>query len=822
MRPYNRSVPVIGRTISHYRIIEALGSGGMGHVYLAEDVRLGRKLALKVLAPKLVTDHERVRRFGQEARAASALNHPNILTIHDIGQDGDVHFIATEFVDGETLRVRLDRGRLEPAQVLEIAIQTGSALAAAHDAGIVHRDVKPENVMVRPDGYVKVLDFGLAKLTASGFTSAVTDRQTRTVMETNPGVVLGTFSYMSPEQARGEAIDARSDIFSLGIMLYEMLSGRLPFDGATPADVLGAILYVEPSPVSRVSSVPDSLARVVGQAIHKRPDARYQTMNALVADLKANRQQIERDSMGVPSTLSSDSAASGSFGSHASGPAHAGAIGAVTPSGAGTGSGVAAPRRRSARRRVDSLAVLPLENASQDPEMEYLSDGITEAMINTLSQLPRLRVMARSTVFRYKGRTQDPQAIGRDLSVRAVLTGRVLHRGDMLLVGAELVDVEDGSQIWGGQFNRRLSGIFELQEELSNEMTDKLRLSLTGEQKKRLAKPATRQVEAYQSYLKGRFLMNKRTPESFARAARHFEEAIATDPGYASAYAGLGETYALSASHGFGLTARPEEIRRARAAAARALELDETLVEAHALAAYLKFRFDWDWTGAELEFKRALELNPGHAPSRHAYAMFLGSRGRFDEAMQEMRRAQQLDPLSLIVASGIGRLLHFEGRFDEALAQYRQVMQMDPTFLRVWFDLGLTLVAKGAYDEAFEGLKKAGSQPFALMLTTIGQVLAGHRDRATAAIGRLEEHARAGTIGSDEMALLYATLGESRRASQLLERACEERAAALSYVAVEPMMRFLLADSECRPVLERAGLVAPVQAEGRPRPGQGA
>ena len=483
---------MIGRTISHYRIIEALGSGGMGHVYLAEDVRLGRKLALKVLAPKLVTDHERVRRFGQEARAASALNHPNILTIHDIGQDGDVHFIATEFVDGETLRVRLDRGRLEPVQVLEIAIQTGSALAAAHDAGIVHRDVKPENVMLRPDGYVKVLDFGLAKLTASGFTSAVTDRQTHTVMETNPGVVLGTFTYMSPEQARGEAIDARSDIFSLGIMLYEMLSGRLPFD---------------------------------------------------------------------------------------------------------------------------------------------------------------------------------------------------------------------------------------------------------------------------------------------------------------------------------------EEIRRARAAAARALELDETLVEAHALAAYLKFRFDWDWTGAEIEFKRALELNPGHAPSRHAYAMFLGSRGRFDEAMQEMRRAQQLDPLSLIVASGIGRILHFEGRFDEAIAQYRQVMQMDPTFLRVWFDLGLTLVAKGAYDEAFEGLKKAGSQPFALMLTTIGQVLAGHRDRATAAIGRLEEHARAGTIGSDEMALLYATLGESRRGSQLLERACEERAAALSYVAVEPMMRFLLADSECRPVLERAGLIAPVRSEGGPGPG---
>ena len=804
---------MIGRTISHYRIIEALGAGGMGQVYLAEDARLGRKVALKVLAPKLVTDEERVRRFGQEARAASALNHPNILTIHDIGQAGDVHFIATEFVDGETLRVRLDRGRLELADVLEIGMQIGSALAAAHDAGIVHRDVKPENVMLRPDGYVKVLDFGLAKLTGSGFPGADTDGLTRTVMETQPGVVLGTFAYMSPEQARGRAIDARSDIFSLGIVLYEMIAGRLPFEGATPADVLGAILYVEPTPVSHIAPVPDALARIVAQAISKPPESRYQSMHSLLADLKAIRAPLERGSVRALSTPSADSAAAGLRDSDASSGVRTGMTRAETPSDDGSRSGAAPARRRSARRKIDSLAILPLENASHDPEMEYLSDGITEAMINTLSQLPRLRVMARSTVFRYKGRTQEPQAIGRDLSVRAVLTGRVLQRGDMLVIGAELVDVEDGSQIWGGQFNRRLSGIFELQEELSNEMTDKLRLSLTGEQKKRLAKPAAGHVKAYQSYLKGRFLMNKRTAESFARAVEHFEEAIATDAGYAAAYAALGEAYALSASHGFALTVRPEEIRRARAAAARALELDETLVEAHALTAYLKFRFDWDWAGAEIEFTRALELNPGHAPSRHSYAMFLGSRGRFAEALQEMRRAQQLDPLSLIVASGIGRILHFEGRFDEAIAQYRQVMQMDPTFIRVWFDLALTLIAKGAYEEAFEGLKKAGGQPFALMLTSVAQALSGHRDRARAAIGRLEEYARAGTIGIDDLAILYAALGESRRASELLERACDQRAAALAYAAVEPVMEFLRTDPECRPVLERAGLI-PAAATG--------
>ena len=808
---------VIGQTISHYRIIEQLGSGGMGQVYLAEDVRLGRKLAVKVLAPKLVTDQERVRRFGQEARAASALNHPNILTIHDIGQAGDVHFIATEFVDGDTLRVRLDRGRLELREVLEIAIQAGNALAAAHDAGIVHRDVKPENVMLRPDGYVKVLDFGLAKLTVSGFGGAVTDGLTRTVMETNPGVVLGTFAYMSPEQARGAAIDSRSDIFSLGIMLYEMIAGRLPFVGATPADVLGAILYVEPTPVSSVSSVPDTLARVVGQAISKRPESRYQTMDGLVADLKAVHREIKRGSIGILSTLLSDSAVSGAFDSDVSSRVQTGVTRTVTPSGVGTRSAAAPPRRRSARRKIDSLAVLPLENASQDPEMEYLSDGITEAMINTLSQLPKLRVMARSTVFRYKGRTQEPQAIGRDLSVRAVLTGRVLHRGDMLVIGAELVDVEDGSQIWGGQFSRRFSGIFELQEEISNEMTGKLRLSLTGDQKKRLAKPATREVEAYQAYLKGRYLVNKRTSESFAKAIEHFEAAIAMDPSYAAAYAGLGETYALSVAIGFGLIARPEAIGRARAAAVRSLELEETLVEGHALAAYLKFRFDWDWKGAEIEFKRALELNPGHAPSHHSYAMFLGSRGRFDEALHEMQLAQQLDPLSLVVATGMGRILHFSGRFDEAIAQYRHVMQLDPTFTRVLFDLGLTLIAKGAYDEAFQELNKAdtrsGIQPFALTLTSVAQALAGHRDSASAAIDRLEEYARAGTIGNDDLAMVYAAIGESKRASELLERACDERAAALAYAAVEPVMEFLRTDSECRRVLERAGLIAPVQSE---------
>ena len=804
---------MIGRTISHYRILDELGSGGMGQVYLAEDVRLGRKLAVKVLAQKLVTDQDRVRRFGLEARAASALNHPNILTIHDIGQAGDVHFIATELVEGETLRARLNRGGLALLELVDIALQTGSALAAAHQAGIVHRDVKPENVMLRRDGYVKVLDFGLAKLTGASVATGDVDGLTR-VMETNPGMVLGTFNYMSPEQARGLAIDARSDIFSLGIMLYEMLAGRVPFAGPTPADVLGAILHVEPIPVGRVTNVPEALARVVDHAIRKQPGARYQSMDGLVGDLEAVRRQVEGSSS-VTSPVPSARANSSAPRWHDSSGQTPAAAGGVTRSSAGPA------RRRSARRKVDSLAVLPLENASQDPEMEYLSDGITEAIINTLSQLPKLRVMARSTVFRYKGRAVDPRAVGRELDVRAVLTGRVLHRGDMLVIGAELVDVDDGSQIWGGQFNRRLADMFTVQEEIASEMTDKLRLQLTGDQKKRLAKPPAREVTAYQAYLKGRHLVNKRTAESFAKAAEHFQEAIAMDPGYAAAYAGLGEAYALSAVLGFGLAPRAEAIGRARAAAVRALELDDTLVEGHALDAYLKFRFDWDWAGAEIAFKRALELNPGHAPSRHAYAMFLGSRGRFEEALEEMHRAQELDPLSSVVGSGMGRILHFAGRYDEAIVQYRRVIERDPAFARAVFDLGLTLTAKGAYEEVLQELGTVGAgsgiEPVALMLTSMVQAFAGHRERARAAIDRLEAYAHAGRIGQDELALYYAAIGESTRAAVLLERACADRPATLAFAAVEPVMAFVRADPECGPVLERAGLIAPAGSDRRPR-----
>ena len=665
--------------------------------------------------------------------------------------------------------------------------------------------------MLRPDGYVKVLDFGLAKLTVSGLANTAVDGITRSVMETNPGVVLGTFSYMSPEQARGGTVDARSDIFSLGVMLYEMVAGRLPFTGATPADVLGAILYVEALPLSDVSSAPDTLVRVVGQAMSKRSEARHQTMDGLVADLKAVRRQIELLSIGSFSSSPADSAVSVPPDSGTSRRVQSSGSGPVAGSGVGTRAEAAPARKRRARRTVDSLAVLPLANASQDPEMEYLSDGITDSIINTLSQLPKLRVMARSTVFRYKGRPQEPQEIGRALDVRAVLTGRVLQRGDTLTIGAELVDVDDGSQIWGGQFHRRMSGIFELQEEIADEMTDKLRLKLTGDQKKRLARPATREVEAYQAYLKGRFLVNKRTAESCRQSDHPFRGGDRERPWLRGRIRRPGRNLCPQCGDrprpdcpARGASARESSSRpRARARrsarrgarAGRVSEISLRLglgrrrarVQARSRAQSGPCAFAslvWNVPGVARPVRRSAAGNAARAAARSAVAG-RGERHRAHPALC--------------------------CRFDEAIARYRHVIQMDPTFTRVWFDLALTLIATGAYDEAFQELKKVGDQPFALLLTSIGDGLRGHRDSARAALARLEDYHRAGKLGSDELALVYAAIGESRRASELLARACEESAPALAYAAVEPVMEFLRSDAECRPVLERAGIIAPVR-----------
>src|SRR5438132_7275772 len=545
---------LVGQTIGRYQILEQLGAGGMGEVYVAQDKHLLRKVALKMLPAFFTRDRERVRRFQQEARAASALNHPNILTIYEIGQMNSHHFIATEFVEGDTLRQRMLRAPMPIGELLGIATQIASALTAAHQTGIVHRDIKPENIMLRQDGIVKVLDFGLAKLIAGqGDESEAT-----TMLQTQPGVIMGTPHYMSPEQARGLKVDARTDIWSLGVLLYEMVGGRVPFAGETSSDVIVSILEKEPPPLARFTpETPEVLQWIVTKALRKQVDQRYQTAKELLADLQGLKHRLElqdeveqwKSGEQLITATSKDSA-----------PVPVKAV--------------------DNKRPLDSVAILPLANTSADPNMEYLSDGITESIINILSQLPRLRVVARSTVFRYKGLEVDAQEVGQQLGAGAVLTGRVRQVGDGLMIAAELIDVTNDSQLWGEHYNRKLSDIFDVQEEIAKEISERLRLKLSGDEKKFLAKRYTASPEAYQLYLRGRYFWYKRTEEALRKSIEYFNQAIAEDPAYAAAYAGLSDSYTLLALRG--IIAPREAFLKAKAAARKALVIDETLGEAYA------------------------------------------------------------------------------------------------------------------------------------------------------------------------------------------------------------------------------------------------
>jgi serine/threonine-protein kinase len=780
-----------GDLLAHYRVLSPLGSGAMAQVYLAEDVRLGRRLALKVLSPRWLQDDERLQRFRREARAISALNHPNILTVYDIGDAAGVQFLATEYIDGVTLRTMLERGRLDVRHAVSIGIQIAQAITAAHGAGVIHRDLKPENVMVRADGYVKVLDFGLAKLASMEPFGANPDAETQ-LLETRDGVVMGTFSYMAPEQARGGDIDPRADLFALGVLLYEMLTGTAPFSGPTAADVVGAVLFREPELPTQVADVPPELERVVMTALRKDREQRYQHGTQLLHELTA-----------LEWALASDSEVTRSSMTPLIRPTGPGSIPATEPA--------TPPRRRRSRRVIDSIAVLPLANDSGDQELDYFSDGLTETLINNLSQIPRLRVMARSTVFRYKHQHADPQEVGRQLDVRAVLTGHVVQRADAVTVAAELVDAGDGSRLWGTVLNRHATDVFALQAEISEELTNALRLRLSRDERKRLVKKHTVNAEAYQLYLRGRYFLNTRTGDSLKSARTLLERAVTEDPGYALAHAGLAECCALIAVSVRG-AAGANLIAQARTAAQRALALDDTLAEGHASMAFIKFRFDWDWPGAQAEFTRALDLNPGHAPSRQWHAMFLAARGRFPEALAEMTRALELDPLSLIIQSGIGRILHFAGRLDEAVAQYQHVLEINPAFVQAHIDLALTRMARGELEAARSELARAtslaGELSTILLLEGCRAVQAGDHAGGRAAFRELQERYQSGAAGADDLAMLAAVLGDSTGALYWLTRACAERAPFLGYVEVEPAMRPLLDDPACRAILRQHGFRA--------------
>jgi eukaryotic-like serine/threonine-protein kinase len=824
-----------GTRLGRYEIRSPLGAGGMGEVYLAWDSKLERTIALKILPAEVSSDKQRMRRFTLEARAASALNHPNIITIYEIDQIDSMRIIATEFIDGMTLRASMASRRMTLDEALDVAIQVASALVAAHAAGIVHRDIKPENIMVRRDGYVKVLDFGLAKMTEP----QVSGSEATTLFETATGVVIGTVTYMSPEQARGLAIDEQTDIFSLGIVIYEMASGRTPFEGETASDMIASILKTEPPPLVQYSpEIPGELQRIVERALCKDCAERYQTAKDLWIDLRNLKRELEFEAkLGrspAQSSTGRETKATRSGGQETietvgqTGERRGEATSARSISNAEyLVGGIKRHRRRviamtaalifavaicaylyfaRSSKTIDSIAVLPFVNTSADPNTEYLSDGITDSLINSLSQLPNLRVMSRNSVFRYKGREIDAQAAGRDLSVQAVLTGRVVQHGDTLSISAELIDTQDNRHIWGEQYNRKLTDIFTVQEEIASEISERLRLRLSGEEKKRLTKRYTENTEAYQLYLKGRYYWNKRTGETLRKGVEHFQQAIEKDPSYALAYAGLADSYILLGV--YNVLPPKEAYPLAKAAAMRALEMDETLAEAHVSLASVMGDYDWERTRAEREYTRAIELNPNYATAHQWYAELLSQMGRHEEAIIQIKQAKELDPLSLIINSVEGWLYYLARQPDQAIEQCRKVTEMDPNFSVVHVYLGRALAFKGEYEQAIAELQTAiRLDEDSWTLASLGHTyaIAGRREEALKLLNRLKELSTRRHVSPYHIAAIHAGLNEKEQAFEWLKKAYEQREQSLIFLKVDPLMDNLRSDSRFADLLRRVG-----------------
>ena len=791
---------MIGQTISHYHILEKLGQGGMGVVYRAEDSRLERTVALKFLSEELSRDPRAVERFQREARAASALNHPHICAIYDIGEYAGRHFMAMELLEGTPLHHLIAAGALAPDRVLELGMELADALEAAHGKGIIHRDIKPANVFVTERGHAKLLDFGLARppLDHHGITAGPTREPL-----TDPGAVMGTLAYMSPEQVRGDPLDAGTDLFSLGCVLYEMTTGRPAFAGSTPGTIQEAILNRTPIPVGRVN--PESLPRleeVVNKALEKDPKLRYQHASELRADL----QRLKRDSdSGSLTSRREARPLAGTGGWRRKAPMLAAAAVAVV---ALLAAGMQLSGLRSKGEAINSVAVLPFVNSSGDVDGDYLSDGLTESLIANLSQVRSLRVTARSTVFRYKGKEIDPQKIGQDLHVGAVLSGRLLQRDGTLVVRTELMDVTNGSQLWGGQYNRKVADVFALQDELSREISERLRLRLTEDEKQRLTKRYTDNPEAYQLYLKGLYYFNKRSPEGLQKALDYLNRAVDADPAYALAYAGLADSY--SGMSFFNIVPPSAAMPKAKAAAAKALEIDSSLAEAHISLAYASFTYDWDWAAATRHFDRALALNREAVLNHSYYAFYLSVAGRLEEAVSVARRALERDPVSASLSHALAVQWVLSRHLDEGIDESRRTIELDPAFAPAHDVLGMALATKGMYRDALTEIEKAVAltRGGAIPTADLGYVRArlGQRDEARQILRQLADASKERYTPAMAFAIVHVGLGENDQALNWLEKAAEERFNRLAYLRREPTWDPLASDPRFVDLLRRINL----------------
>jgi len=761
---------MIGQTLGHYRILEKIGAGGMGVVYRAHDERLERDVALKVLPAGTLADEAARQRFHKEALALSKLNHPNIATIHDFDTQDGVDFLVMEHIPGITLNEKLMQGPLGEKEIARMGMQMAEGLAAAHEQGVIHRDLKPGNLRVTPDARLKILDFGLAKLVRPMNETA----PPRSLTETEARA--GTPLYMAPEQQRGEKADSRTDIYAAGLVLLQMATGELP-------RVRGRALGGKVSP---------GLERIVTKCLEDDPELRYQSAKELLVDLRrlgapAPPRRLSRRAVLV---------------------ATAALAALVVLVGLNVGGlrdqlarlmGIAGPPR------IQSLAVLPLENLSGDPEQEYFADGMTEAVITDLSKISALKVISRTSVMQYKGVKKPLPEIARELHVDAVVEGSVLRAGDRVRITAQLIHAPTDTHLWAESYERDLRDVLALQSEVARAIATEIQVKLTPQEQTRLASARPVNPEAHEAYLLGRFYWNTRTQEGLEKALAYFQQALEKDPHYAPVYAGIADYYSILP---FYSRSSPKEVfPKAKAAALKALEIDNTLAEAHAALAYTMAYYDWDWAGAEREFKRAIELNPNSNTVHQAYSRLLSVTGRLDEAMAEMRRAQELDPLSLLPTGNLAMLAYFGGRYDRAIAQLQKTLEMDPKFPVAHWGIGLAYEQKGQYERAIAAFEKAKAiAPDSLNTkASLGHAYAlqGKRREAEKIIAELKDQSKQKYVSSYQVAVIYAGLGERDRALEWLEKAYEERSTLLAYFEMDPRLDPLRGEPRFQALLRR-------------------
>ena len=821
---------MVGTTVLHYRIVSKLGSGGMGVVYQAEDLRLGRTVALKFVPEELASNQVALERFQREGRAVSALNHPNICTLFDALESEGRPFLVMEYLIGQTLGDRISAGPLKIDEILEQSIQIADALGAAHSAGIVHRDMKPANLFVTSRG-VKIMDFGLAKVAATdraqvGHGSLMPTMLVADLL-TSPGSALGTVAYMSPEQARGEDLDNRTDIFSFGVVLYQMSTGICPFQGNTTAVTFDAILNREPPPATRLrSDLPPELERIICKALEKNREMRYQTAADMLADLKRLQRDLGSGKTSVISTGSLIAASQtpsqrsvASVPGQPSEPTHPStaervsrrvqvrpwhlALAAVILSIA-IASAVYLTTRAAP---LDSVAVLPFINVGGDPKAEYLADGISESVINTLSQLPQLSVRSFSSVAHYRNKDVDPKLAGSELKVAAIVTGRLVQRGDTVSVSTELIDVRHNRQLWGYRSEQSVSNMLALQEQIAREVSDRLRLQLTGAEKERLSHHATVDPAAYQLYLQGRYQWNKRTLDGMQQSIDFFQQAIQKDQRYALAYAGLADSYALLADV---VLPAKEVMPRVKSSAVKALEMDDSLSEAHTSLAWAKFVHDWDWAGAEREFQRAIELNPSYPTAHNWYGEYLMAVGRINDALPQLNRAHDLNPQSPVINTALGSYWYYAGDYPQAIGQFQKTLAGEPAFVPAHLYLGRTYQQQRSYSQALPEFQKAlelsgeGSQE----LSGLGQFYAasGREKEARKIIDDLKQRSQQTYVQPMWIAGIYAALGSRNEAFEWLQKAYDDRSVSLVYLKIDPVFKPLRSDPRFTELLGRMRL----------------